>query len=91
VLGFNGAAQADSHAEGLLEGPHYTRPETFREWNVPEVLRSGHAANIIRWRRQQALRRTWRRRPEMLLSAELEEEDKLYLMKLAEESAHARM
>jgi tRNA (guanine37-N1)-methyltransferase len=91
VLGFNGAAQADSHAEGLLEGPHYTRPETFREWNVPEVLRSGHAANIIRWRRQQALRRTWRRRPEMLLLAKLEEEDKQYLMKLAEESAHARM
>ncbi len=91
VLGSDGAAQADSHAEGLLEGPHYTRPPRFREWTVPEVLRSGHAANIVRWRRQQALRRTWRRRPELLLSAELEEEDKQYLTNLAEESAYARL
>jgi tRNA (guanine37-N1)-methyltransferase len=91
VLGSDGAAQADSHAEGLLEGPHYTRPETFRKWTVPEVLRSGHAANIARWRRQQSLRRTWHRRPELLLSAELEEEDKQYLTKLAEESVYARL
>ena len=85
VLGAEDAAESDSFATGLLEGPHYTRPETFRGWSVPEVLRSGHAANIARWRRQQALRRTWQRRPDLLLTAELTEEDKWFLMELAEE------
>ncbi len=87
VLGAEGAAEDDSHATGLLEGPHYTRPETFRGWSVPAVLRSGHAANIARWRREQALRRTWQRRPEMLLSPllQLTEEDKQFLAVLAEE------
>ncbi|MCA9899407.1 MAG: tRNA (guanosine(37)-N1)-methyltransferase TrmD [Anaerolineales bacterium] len=85
VLGAEDAAEDDSHATGLLEGPHYTRPETFRNWSVPEVLRSGHAANIARWRRQQALRRTWQRRPDMLLTATLSEEDRWFLGKLAAE------
>jgi tRNA (guanine37-N1)-methyltransferase len=86
VLGAEGAAESDSHAFGLLEGPHYTRPETFRGMQVPDVLRSGHAANIRRWRREQALRRTWQRRPDLLLTANLDEEDKQFLMILAEES-----
>lgn len=85
VLGAEDAAHEDSHATGLLEGPHYTRPATFRGWSVPEVLRSGHAANIAQWRWQQALRRTWQRRPELLLSAELSEEEKRFLATLAEE------
>ena len=85
VLGAGEAAATDSHATGLLEGPHYTRPAEFRGWSVPEVLRSGHEARLRRWRREQALRRTWRRRPELLLSAELSEEDKRFLMELAEE------
>lgn len=85
VLGAEGAAESDSHATGLLEGPHYTRPENFRGWPVPDVLRSGHAANIQRWRREQALRRTWQRRPEMLLTAELTEADKAFLRTLAME------
>jgi tRNA (guanine37-N1)-methyltransferase len=85
VLGAEGAAETDSFATGLLEGPHYTRPETFRDWSVPEVLRSGHAANIARWRREQALRRTWQRRPELLETAELDEEDKWFLLTLAQE------
>ena len=85
VLGAEDAAEEDSHATGLLEGPHYTRPDTFREWSVPEVLRSGHAANIVRWRREQALRRTWQRRPELLLTAELSQEDRWFLGKLAAE------
>lgn len=85
VLGAECAADRDSHAQGLLEGPHYTRPETFRGWTVPEVLRSGHAAKILRWRRDQALRRTWERRPELLLSADLDEEDRHFLRVLAEE------
>lgn len=79
VLGAEGAAQMDSHATGLLEGPHYTRPESFRGWSVPPILRSGHAAKIAQWRRQQAIRRTWLLRPELLLTAPLNEEDKQYL------------
>ena len=85
VLGAEDAAKTDSFATGLLEGPHYTRPETFRDWSVPEVLRSGHAANIARWRRGQALRRTWQRRPELLETADLTEEDKKFLRTLAQE------
>jgi tRNA (guanine37-N1)-methyltransferase len=51
---------------------------------VPEVLRSGHAAHIARWRRQESLRRTWQRRPDMLLTAVLNQEDKWFLMDLAQ-------
>lgn len=87
VLGDEYAAEHDSYSNGLLEGPHYTRPETFRAWSVPEVLRSGHAGRIQRWRREEALRRTWERRPDLLLTAELDETDKLFLMTLAQEMA----
>ncbi|GIK58735.1 MAG: tRNA (guanosine(37)-N1)-methyltransferase TrmD [Chloroflexi bacterium] len=83
ALGAAGAAETDSHATGLLEGPHYTKPATFRDWKVPNVLRSGHAGQIARWRRQEALRRTWERRPDMLLTAVLSEEDKWFLGQLA--------
>ncbi len=85
ALGAEGAAESDSYATGLLEGPHYTRPAIYRGWQVPAVLRSGHAANIARWRREQALRRTWNRRPELLLTAPLDEEDRFFLGRLAEE------
>ena len=85
VLGAETAAEDDSYATGLLEGPHYTRPEVFGEWAVPEVLRSGHGGRIARWRREQALRRTWQRRPELLLTAVLSEEDKRFLAVLAGE------
>jgi tRNA (guanine37-N1)-methyltransferase len=88
VLGAEGAAQTDSYATGLLEGPHYTRPAVFRGWAVPEVLLSGHAAHIARWRRQQALRRTWQRRPDLLLTAPLTEEDKWFLAELAGETVN---
>jgi len=90
VLGAEGAAETDSHATGLLEGPHYTRPASFRGWGVPEVLRSGHALNIARWRRQQALRRTWQRRPDLLATAPLTEEDKWFLAQLAEEEVRRK-
>jgi tRNA (guanine37-N1)-methyltransferase len=90
ALGAEDAAELDSHAMGLLEGPHYTRPETFRTWTVPAVLRSGHAANIRRWRREEALRRTWQRRPEMLLTASLTAADKAFLRVLAEETGNRR-
>jgi len=87
VLGAAGAAETDSHATGLLEGPHYTKPAEFRGWQVPDVLRSGHAANIARWRREQSLRRTWQRRPDLLLTAPLTEEDKWFLAQLAAETS----
>lgn len=79
VLGDPGAPFEDSHAEGVLEYPHYTRPPVFRGHDVPQVLLSGHHAEIVRWRRQQALRRTWERRPELLDQAPLSAEDLAYL------------
>lgn len=87
ALGAVDAAENDSHATGLLEGPHYTRPATFRGLPVPNVLTGGHHAHIQRWRREQALRRTWQRRPELLLSADLDDADRWFLMALAEEDA----
>lgn len=86
ALGAADAAATDSHATGLLEGPHYTKPAVWRGWDVPEVLRSGHAAHIARWRRRAALRRTWERRPEMLLDAPLDEADRAFLAVLADDT-----
>jgi len=79
VLGDPGAPFEDSHAEGLLEYPQYTRPAVFRGVAVPEVLLSGNHAEIVRWRRQQSLLRTWQRRPDLLSKARLTEEDKAFL------------
>ena len=79
VLGDPQAAENDSHASGLLEYPHYTRPEEFRGWKVPEILRSGHHAWIDNWRRNEALRRTLERRPELLTGLDLSEEDQEFL------------
>ncbi len=87
ALGDPGGAEDDSHASGLLEYPHYTRPPEFRGWAVPEALLSGDHARIARWRREEALRRTFLRRPDMLLKLELSEEDKLFLSRVAEEVA----
>jgi tRNA (guanine37-N1)-methyltransferase len=66
VLGNPASAEQDSFSDGLLEGPAYTRPETWRGLSVPEVLRSGNHAAIARWRRDRALERTAARRPELL-------------------------
>jgi tRNA (guanine37-N1)-methyltransferase len=84
VLGDPRGAEKDSHATGILEHPHYTRPEVFRGWRVPEVLRSGHHARIDRWRRRQALRRTWERRPDLLEHLPLSEEEQAFLGSLEE-------
>ncbi|NOZ06123.1 MAG: tRNA (guanosine(37)-N1)-methyltransferase TrmD [Chloroflexi bacterium] len=81
VLGDPAATHNDSHATGLLEYPHYTRPPVFRGWAVPEVLLSGNHAEIARWRREQALRRTLDRRPDLLGSADLTPADRAYLEK----------
>jgi len=82
VLGDPGATFEDSHVEGLLEYPHYTRPATYRGWEVPEVLLSGDHALVVQWRREQALRRTFERRPELLSKARLNERDKEFLRRL---------
>jgi tRNA (guanine37-N1)-methyltransferase len=89
VLGAEDAAAGDSHSMGLLEGPHYTKPVDFRGWQVPELLRSGNNREVERWRREQALRRTWERRPDLLLSAELTPDDRRFLISLAHEQARA--
>ncbi len=73
-----------SHASGLLEYPHYTRPPEFRGLKVPDVLLSGNHAEITRWRRQQSLLRTRQRRPDLLERAELSEADKAFLKKASE-------
>jgi len=85
VLGDPDGAEDDSHASGLLEYPHYTRPPEFRGYSVPEVLLSGNHALIARWRREQALLRTWQRRPDLLPTAPLSEKDRKYLARLEEE------
>ena len=66
VLGDDESADDESHAQGLLEYPHYTRPPEFRGWRVPDVLLSGNHAEIARWRRRQALLATARHRPDLL-------------------------
>ena len=83
VLGDPEGAWDDSHASGLLEYPHYTRPAEFRGWRVPDALLSGDHARIARWRREQALRRTWQRRPDLLDKAPLSDADRAFLDKLA--------
>ena len=73
------AAANESFTGSLLEHPHYTRPPVFRDMKVPPVLLSGNHGEIDRWRRQQSLKRTYERRPDLLEKAELLLEDKSYL------------
>ncbi|MFA5835864.1 MAG: tRNA (guanosine(37)-N1)-methyltransferase TrmD [Bellilinea sp.] len=87
ALGDPDGAQDDSFASGLLEYPHYTRPAEFRGWRVPDVLLSGNHAKIERWRRDQSLLRTYRRRPDLLESFELNKKDREFLKKLEQEEA----
>jgi len=74
VLGDERSSGEDSFAEGLLEWPHYTRPEVFEGLAVPPVLTSGNHADIARWRLAESLARTWRRRPDLLLERPLSPE-----------------
>jgi tRNA (guanine37-N1)-methyltransferase len=82
VLGDPDAAHDDSHASGLLEYPHYTRPPEFRGHGVPEVLLSGHHAQIACWRHHEGLRRTWERRPDLLARVDLTPRDRHFLAEL---------
>ena len=75
VLGNDGSAAADSFSDGLLDWPHYTRPEVYRGGNVPPVLLSGNHDEIRRWRLKQALGRTWMRRPDLLAKRKLNKEE----------------
>ena len=85
VVGAEASLVEESITSGLLEYPHYTRPANFRGWEVPPVLVSGHHAHIARWRRQQALLRTAKRRPDLLAKAPLSPADR----KLLEEALEA--
>jgi len=76
VLGSEDSVQEDSHANGLLEYPQYTRPAVFRDWPVPEILLSGNHAQIARWRQEQIIRRTLERRPDLIDMTKLGQEEK---------------
>ncbi len=76
------AVREESFTDSLLEYPHYTRPAVFREMAVPAVLLSGHHQEIARWRREEALKRTFLRRPDLLKKASFEAEDEAYLEEL---------
>ncbi len=87
VLGNPASAEQDSFSDGLLEGPSYTRPEVWRELAVPEILRSGNHGAIERWRRDQALERTFHRRPDLLAALPenaLDKHDRAVLERLRE-------
>jgi tRNA (guanine37-N1)-methyltransferase len=85
ALGDPDGAWDDSHAAGLLEYPHYTRPPDFRGWKVPDVLVSGDHGRVARWRREQSLLRTFQRRPDLLENAELSQTDREFLKKIKDE------
>lgn len=82
VLGNDESAHTESFSQGLLEYPQYTRPAEYKGWNVPDVLVSGNHAQIERWRKEQSLKKTWRRRPDLLEKADLSVEDRDILKKI---------
>lgn len=84
VLGSDVSAEIESFHDNLLEYPQYTRPEIYKDMRVPEVLLSGHHANIEKWRRQQSIRRTLLRRPDLLEGAVLSKKEQKYLAELRE-------
>ena len=85
VLGDAQSGREDSFEDGLLGHPDYTRPEEFEGRRVPEVLLSGHHARILAWRREQRLRATWKRRPDLLDRAPLTEKDRDFLERIERE------
>jgi tRNA (guanine37-N1)-methyltransferase len=85
ALGNEESASCDSFANGLLDCPHYTRPEVIDGLRVPPVLLSGNHDAIRRWRLKQALGRTWQRRPDLLREAQLDEEQRALLAEFVSE------
>src|SRR5207244_8868372 len=82
VVGNADSVVADSFYDGVLDHPHYTRPEELRGKRVPEILLSGHHEKIRRWRKEMVLRATWQKRPDLLESAELDEEAREMLRRI---------
>ena len=91
ALGNYESAQEDSFSQGLLDCPHYTRPAEFEGLKVPDILLSGHHENITHWQREQSLKRTAERRPDLLKNVELSAEDVAYLgsLKNSDVTSHA--
>jgi tRNA (guanine37-N1)-methyltransferase len=87
VLGDDASAEQDSFVQGLLDWPHYTRPEIYNGEVVPEVLMSGHHAEIVKWRLKQALGRTWERRPDLLAKRQLTKQEARLLAEYQQEQA----
>jgi tRNA (guanine37-N1)-methyltransferase len=83
VVGNTGSVEEDSFFNGLLDYPHYTRPEELRGWRVPDILLSGHHEKIRKWRKEQALRATLEKRPDLLETADLDAEAGEILRRLA--------
>ncbi len=90
VLGNADSAALDSFSSGLLEYPQYTRPAEYRGWKVPEILLSGNHKWIDTWRRQEALKRTWLRRPDLIEKIILSEEDEKFLGELRQAESEIR-
>lgn len=82
AVGFQEAIRDDTFTAGLLQYPQYTRPADFRGWTVPEVLLSGNHSEVARWRRRESLRRTYLRRPDLLKTAPLSDEDRQFIQGL---------
>jgi tRNA (guanine37-N1)-methyltransferase len=82
VVGSIESTEDDSFTTGLIQHPQYTRPAEYRGWRVPDTLLSGNHAEIARWRRRESLRKTLRRRPDLLEAAELTDDDVRYLEEL---------
>ena len=87
VLGDDASAEQDSFVNGLLDCPHYTRPEVYNGEEVPAVLMSGHHAEIEKWRLKQALGRTWERRPDLLAKRQLTKQEARLLAQYQQEQA----
>jgi tRNA (guanine37-N1)-methyltransferase len=85
VLGSEESVGDDSHTSGILEYPQYTRPHSFRGWDVPDVLLSGNHGEIASWRREQSLRRTIKRRPDLLGRVELSDKEKILVAHIERE------
>ena len=87
ALGHSESAVQDSFSDGVLDHPHYTRPEEYKGQKVPDVLLSGNHQKIAEWRQEQSLRRTLNRRPELLAAAELDEQQQKILSRVRADSA----
>ena len=90
ALGNYESAQEDSFSQGLLDCPHYTRPAEYEGMKVPDILLSGHHENITHWQREESLKRTAERRPDLLRNVELSTEDVAYLSSLKESDVTSR-